>query len=156
MVLHDAAAIRGLVVDPEMSRSASSTWPGAGSRRKAAASTNVLDVMLCNTVDHDRHGHPVIAARNGRWNLMLRRLAQFNPARRARRNVAHHYDLNGRLYRLFLDRDWQYSCAYFPTGSGDAGAGADRQEAPHRGEAAGSTVPISRCSTSAAAGAAWR
>jgi cyclopropane-fatty-acyl-phospholipid synthase len=31
--------------------------------------------------------------------------------------VAHHYDLNGRLYSLFLDRDRQYSCAYFPTGS---------------------------------------
>jgi cyclopropane-fatty-acyl-phospholipid synthase len=31
----------------------------------------------------------------------------------ARRNVAHHYDLSGELYRLFLDEDRQYSCAYF-------------------------------------------
>jgi cyclopropane-fatty-acyl-phospholipid synthase len=46
----------------------------------------------------------------------FRRVAQFNPAGRSRRNVAHHYDLNGRLYSLFLDRDRQYSCAYFPTG----------------------------------------
>src|SRR3712207_4080098 len=45
-----------------------------------------------------------------------RRLDQFNPALRARRNAAHHYDLDGRLFRLFLDRDLQYSCAYFPTG----------------------------------------
>lgn len=45
-----------------------------------------------------------------------RRLAQINPAARSRRNVAHHYDLNGRLYSLFLDRDRQYSCAYFQTG----------------------------------------
>ena len=30
--------------------------------------------------------------------------------------MAHHYDLNGRLYSLFLDRDRQYSCAYFPRG----------------------------------------
>jgi cyclopropane-fatty-acyl-phospholipid synthase len=30
--------------------------------------------------------------------------------------VAHHYDLNGRLYSLFLDRDRQYSCGYFPRG----------------------------------------
>ena len=44
------------------------------------------------------------------------RLAQFNPASRSQRNVAHHYDLNGRLYSLFLDGDRQYSCAYFPTG----------------------------------------
>jgi cyclopropane-fatty-acyl-phospholipid synthase len=44
---------------------------------------------------------------------LYRRLAQFNPRRRARRNVAHHYDLDGRLYSLFLDADRQYSCAYF-------------------------------------------
>ena len=36
-----------------------------------------------------------------------------NRPRRARRNVAHHYDLSGRLYDLFLDRDRQYSCAYY-------------------------------------------
>jgi cyclopropane-fatty-acyl-phospholipid synthase len=44
-----------------------------------------------------------------------RRLKQFNPRKRARRNVAHHYDLDGRLYSLFLDADRQYSCAYFET-----------------------------------------
>jgi len=43
----------------------------------------------------------------------LRRLQQFNPAGRARANVAHHYDLSGELYDLFLDSDRQYSCAYF-------------------------------------------
>ncbi len=43
----------------------------------------------------------------------LRRVAQFNPRGRAQRNVAHHYDLDGRLYSLFLDADRQYSCAYF-------------------------------------------
>src|SRR5206468_4076069 len=25
----------------------------------------------------------------------------------------HHYDLDDRLYALFLDPDWQYSCGYF-------------------------------------------
>lgn len=43
----------------------------------------------------------------------LRRLHQLNFARRAQRNVAHHYDLGNALYRLFLDPDMQYSCAYF-------------------------------------------
>ena len=33
--------------------------------------------------------------------------------KRARRNVAHHYDLGNALYALFLDDDLQYSCAYF-------------------------------------------
>jgi cyclopropane-fatty-acyl-phospholipid synthase len=36
-----------------------------------------------------------------------------NNLKRARRNVAHHYDLKDELYELFLDDDKQYSCAYF-------------------------------------------
>ena len=44
---------------------------------------------------------------------LWRRLAQFNPPARSRNNVAHHYDLDQRLYALFLDADRQYSCAYF-------------------------------------------
>ena len=38
---------------------------------------------------------------------------QRNSRQRAERNVAHHYDLGDDLYALFLDADWQYSCAYF-------------------------------------------
>ncbi|WP_224813949.1 cyclopropane-fatty-acyl-phospholipid synthase family protein [Hasllibacter sp. MH4015] len=38
---------------------------------------------------------------------------QWNPAHKARQNVAHHYDLSSDLYDLFLDEDRQYSCAYF-------------------------------------------
>ncbi len=30
-----------------------------------------------------------------------------------KRDVAHHYDLDDRLFELFLDDDWQYTCAYF-------------------------------------------
>jgi cyclopropane-fatty-acyl-phospholipid synthase len=44
-----------------------------------------------------------------------RHLRQFNPRRRSKDNAAHHYDLDGRLYSLFLDADKQYSCAYFET-----------------------------------------
>jgi cyclopropane-fatty-acyl-phospholipid synthase len=46
---------------------------------------------------------------------VYRRLQQFNRRSRSRSNVAHHYDLDGRLYSLFLDADRQYSCAYFDT-----------------------------------------
>ena len=44
---------------------------------------------------------------------LARHIRQFNPPGRARNNVAHHYDLDGRLYSLFLDADRQYSCAYY-------------------------------------------
>ncbi len=44
-----------------------------------------------------------------RWKALFRR----NSATASRRNVSHHYDIGNDLYRLFLDEDLQYSCAYF-------------------------------------------
>ena len=65
-------------------------------------------------LSQDHSGRPPRWARF-QWLLRYfgRRIAQFNPRTRSRRNVAHHYDLDGRLYSLFLDADRQYSCAYF-------------------------------------------
>ncbi len=47
---------------------------------------------------------------------MLRSVQQHNPIGKAQQNVAHHYDLSSAMYRLFLDEDLQYSCAYFENG----------------------------------------
>jgi cyclopropane-fatty-acyl-phospholipid synthase len=62
------------------------------------------------------HGTPIqrllFAARKA-----SRFATQHNPRGRARENVAHHYDLGNAFYRLWLDWDMQYSCAYFPTGA---------------------------------------
>lgn len=44
---------------------------------------------------------------------------RYNPIHKSRKNVAHHYDLSESLYRLFLDEDMQYSCAYFTTPKDD-------------------------------------
>lgn len=56
-----------------------------------------------------------------RWSYAIQRwlrlLEQYNPIGKAQKNVAHHYDLRGELYDFFLDRDRQYSCAYFRTGT---------------------------------------
>jgi cyclopropane-fatty-acyl-phospholipid synthase len=41
-----------------------------------------------------------------------------NPAV-SRANVAHHYDIGNDLYRSFLDRDMNYSCAFFEDPAGD-------------------------------------
>ena len=49
----------------------------------------------------------------GALRRMKRRIDQHNPVGKAEKNVAHHYDLDGGIYDLFLDRDKQYSCAYF-------------------------------------------
>jgi cyclopropane-fatty-acyl-phospholipid synthase len=49
----------------------------------------------------------------GKASRALKRLFERNSLGRARRNVAHHYDLKDELYELFLEEDKQYSCAYF-------------------------------------------
>lgn len=55
----------------------------------------------------------------GAWRSLRARLDRMNWRNRARRNVSHHYDLSGRLYDIFLDRDRQYSCAYFTDPAND-------------------------------------
>ena len=71
---------------------------------------DVLSVVFAQR----RDGRPPLWARL-QWLIryFYRRLRQFNPPKRSRLNVAHHYDLDGQLYALFLDADRQYSCAYF-------------------------------------------
>ncbi|MDP1702722.1 MAG: cyclopropane-fatty-acyl-phospholipid synthase family protein [Aestuariivirga sp.] len=71
---------------------------------------DVIDILTSNM--EALEATPLFRLRNfiGRRRRSLR---QFNTPRRAQRNVAHHYDLSESLYRLFLDEDMQYSCAYF-------------------------------------------
>ena len=107
--VHDPALVGRLVRDPAL-----------------AVGEGYMDGTL-TVEDDDLHGLTGIGLRNfaaGRgaaWHRAAERLRhalrwarQFNPATRARDNVAHHYDLSGELYDLFLDSDQQYSCAYFP------------------------------------------
>ena len=70
-----------------------------------------LELVGRNLTDGDRKRLPVGVSRL--LGFLLRFYHQLNPAHRSRRNVAHHYDLSGELYELFLDSDRQYSCAYF-------------------------------------------
>ncbi|CCA93159.1 MULTISPECIES: cyclopropane-fatty-acyl-phospholipid synthase family protein [Novosphingobium] len=71
---------------------------------------DLLQLAIDGLEAFDRHPIQRLRARTGR-NRSPR-----NHRHRARANVAHHYDLSGALYDLFLDSDRQYSCAYFPTG----------------------------------------
>ena len=75
---------------------------------------DLLDVMCRNLVTGG--SHPGLEF-HATVRQAIRRWSQFNPVGRSRRNVAHHYDLGDELYALFLDADWQYSCAYFQTGA---------------------------------------
>ena len=42
-----------------------------------------------------------------------RYLTSFNKIAKSKENVAHHYDISEKLYDFFLDKNRQYSCAYF-------------------------------------------
>lgn len=77
------------------------------------------------------HGHveDFPLARALRWiGIGSRRIRQHNPIGVARKNVSHHYDLSDELYARFLDRDRQYSCAYFT----DRGEDIDAAQANKR------------------------
>jgi cyclopropane-fatty-acyl-phospholipid synthase len=75
---------------------------------------DLLELVLSNAQDQPL---PHWARALDVVRYLIRRAAQFNPAGRARRNVAHHYDIDGSIYDLFLDSDRQYSCAYFTPGA---------------------------------------
>ena len=58
-----------------------------------------------------------------------------NPVARSKRNVAHHYDLTDQLFDLFLDRQRQYSCAYFAKETDDLEMAQNPEDCPPGREA---------------------
>ena len=76
---------------------------------------------------------PAWAGIAGRLRDLRRGVDQWNPAGRSKANVAHHYDLSGALYDLFLDQDRQYSCAYFR----DPGMTLEQAQAAKKAHVAG-------------------
>jgi cyclopropane-fatty-acyl-phospholipid synthase len=104
------AAERGILLDPEMKFG--EAYVDGSVVVEEGSIADVLAVIFRQR----RDGRPPLFARP-QWFIryLYRRLLQFNPPPRARRNVAHHYDLDGQIYSLFLDADKQYSCAYFET-----------------------------------------
>ncbi len=110
--LRDARTVRRIITDPALT--VGECYMDEGLVPVDASIFDVLSLLMIN-VGKAWNDVPIL-----RLNTLLHQLQQpfvrANNARRSRRNVAHHYDLNGRLYSLFLDRDRQYSCAYFPRG----------------------------------------
>src|SRR5215813_3945548 len=101
-----------LLVDPQLTLG-ESYMTGALSMERGRI-YELLELLLMNAQEHPL---PTWARALDGLRYLLRRAAQFNPAGRARRNAAHHYDIDGAIYDLFLDSDRQYSCAYFTPGA---------------------------------------
>ena len=112
IVIRTSGAVRALTLNPALALG--EAYMDGSVTPDGCNIYDVLDVIYAN-LGRNNERQPVVRLRTFLRQLK-RRLDQYNPAARAQRNVAHHYDLNGRLYSLFLDRDRQYSCAYFPRG----------------------------------------
>jgi len=72
---------------------------------------------LLEVFAHNRGGlrnQPLQKALKG-YLKKIRRWHQRNKTSASRKNVQHHYDLSNDFYKLFLDEDMQYSCAYWPS-----------------------------------------
>ncbi len=108
--LRDGKTIRRIALNPGLA--IGEAYMDEGLRLVDCSVQDLITLLMANIQDK----RVPILEWNIAWLGLLRRWRMANGAARARRNVAHHYDLSGRLYSLFLDRDRQYSCAYFTRG----------------------------------------
>ena len=108
--LHDTATVKRLALNPELALGEAYVDGSLTIANDDLQRFLGLVVQNVRRAGHERvwWQKPLL-----KFRTALRRLAQNNFAERARGNVAHHYDLSGRLYDLFLDEDRQYSCGYF-------------------------------------------
>jgi cyclopropane-fatty-acyl-phospholipid synthase len=107
--LHDATLHWRMALQPELCAGEAYT-DGTLTVEGGASVYDFLDLIGRNLA---AAGRGALRGPFSGFKPLLWRVRQFNPAPRARRNVAHHYDLSDELYDLFLDRGRQYSCAYF-------------------------------------------
>jgi cyclopropane-fatty-acyl-phospholipid synthase len=106
--LHDRSLHWRLLLNPKLAFG--EAWMDERLTCEDGTIYDVLDLIGRNVAHLERHPSQVWREKLGRFARMV---YSYNPIHRARRNVAHHYDLSGALYDLFLDKDRQYSCAYF-------------------------------------------
>jgi cyclopropane-fatty-acyl-phospholipid synthase len=107
--LHDRALHRKLFLNPRL-HTGEAYMDGTLTIENGGTIYDFLDLASWNM--ERAPPHPLRPFYTG-FGKFLRGLQQYNPVQRSRANVAHHYDLSERLYELFLDKDRQYSCAYF-------------------------------------------
>ena len=106
--LADRAAVWALLLDPDLK-----TGELFADGRLVMEQGSIYD-FLSLILDNDGEANPSpIVQAFDRLRTATQLWRQRNDPGRARRNVAHHYDLGDAFYALFLDSDWQYSCAYF-------------------------------------------
>jgi len=72
--------------------------------------TELLDIAMKNIGRGETNLYAMIIKK---IRGTFRYLTNYNLISKSKNNVAHHYDISEKLYDLFLDKNRQYSCAYF-------------------------------------------
>ncbi|MBN2906389.1 MAG: class I SAM-dependent methyltransferase [Rhodobacteraceae bacterium] len=108
VTLGDAGLVRALCLDPEMA-----LGEGYMDGRLTVEGDRLHEFMTLLLRNRRRGGLPRWARGADAARFALRAWLQRNTPNTARSNVAHHYDISNDFYRMFLDDDLQYSCAYF-------------------------------------------
>ena len=107
----DPALYRSLVLKPELI--AGEAYMDGRLICEEGGIRGFLEVFAHNR-DHLRKGPIRKAIKN--HQTRIRRWHQRNDKAASVKNVEAHYDLSNDLYRMFLDEDMQYSCAYWGEG----------------------------------------
>lgn len=74
---------------------------------------SIYDLLLILSINLNTRIFSVTQKLDIWWQQKFKKFMKIITPIVAKSNVRHHYDLPPLLYNLFLDDDWQYSCAYF-------------------------------------------
>jgi cyclopropane-fatty-acyl-phospholipid synthase len=106
--LRDPALYRSLFFHPEL-RFGEAYMDGT----LTVESGTIRDFLTLAMINRrGMRSHPVQKVLNAGLKR-IRKLHQRNDVKAAKAHVHHHYDLSNEFYKLFLDRDMNYSCAYY-------------------------------------------
>ena len=108
IAIRDAATVRALVLEPELALGEAYV-----DGRLTIEGDDIEGLIRLLVRNRRSGGMPGWVKAVDRARFGLKRAFGRNGRAASRANVAHHYDLSNDLYRLFLDADMQYSCAYF-------------------------------------------
>jgi cyclopropane-fatty-acyl-phospholipid synthase len=106
---------RALLFDPQLALAEG--YMEGSIHIEAGTVYDLLSLLARNLANNDLPSWMQLA---DKFRLLTRLARQRNDPLQAKRNASRHYDLPRSLYELFLDRDKQYSCAYFTRGKRNA------------------------------------
>jgi cyclopropane-fatty-acyl-phospholipid synthase len=125
--LHDRALERKLFLNPEL-YAAEAYMDGTLTFEEGSTVRDFILLFSVNRSGLAAHGSQKVLRKLWRG---LRRWHQANPIGTAAKNARAHYDVSTEVYRLFLDKDMQYSCAYFHDPEHDTLEQAQRSKLVH-------------------------